>query len=373
MTKRDYYEVLGLERGASSDDVKKAYRRLAMKYHPDRNDGDASAEEKFKEASEAYEVLSNGEKRDAYDRFGHAGVDASGMGMGDGGSFSDIFGDVFGDIFGNARGGRPSRRRGADLRYNLSLELEQAVHGDTVEIRVPVLSTCDDCDGSGAAPGTSSTTCPRCHGHGQIRVSQGFFSLQQTCPQCRGAGTFIANPCRICGGGGRVERRKTLSVNIPAGVDEGDRIRLSAEGEAGPHGGTPGDLYVQVSVREHPIFSRDGMNLLCDVPISFMQAALGGEIEVPTLDGRIKLRIPAETQTHKMFRLRGKGATSVRRSGIGDLICRTIVETPVRLTDEQKSILDQFGNSLERGGGEHSPKGTSWIESVKHLFDRFKN
>ena len=373
MTKRDYYEVLGLERGASSDDVKKAYRRLAMKHHPDRNDGDASAEEKFKEASEAYEVLSNGEKRDAYDRFGHAGVDANGMGMGDGGSFSDIFGDVFGDIFGSARGGRPARRRGADLRYNLSLELEQAVHGDTVEIRVPVLSTCDDCDGSGAAPGTSSTTCPRCHGHGQIRVAQGFFSLQQTCPQCRGAGTFIANPCRTCRGGGRVERRKTLSVNVPAGVDEGDRIRLSAEGEAGPRGSTPGDLYVQVSVREHPIFSRDGMNLLCDVPISFMQSALGGDIEVPTLDGRIKLRIPAETQTHKMFRLRGKGATSVRRSGIGDLICRTIVETPVRLTDDQKSILDQFGKSLERGGGEHSPKGTSWIESVKHLFDHFKN
>jgi len=373
MAKRDYYEVLGLERGSSSDDVKKAYRRLAMKYHPDRNDGDASAEEKFKEASEAYEILSDDDKRQAYDRFGHAGVDPSGMGMGDGGSFSDIFSDVFGDIFGAARGGRRAQRRGADLRYNLSLDLEQAVHGDNVEIRVPVLSTCNDCDGSGAAPGTRPTTCPRCQGQGQIRVSQGFFSLQQTCPQCRGAGTYIANPCRTCGGGGRVERRKTLSVNIPSGVDEGDRIRLSGEGEAGPQGASPGDLYVQVSVREHPIFSRDGMNLLCDVPISFMQAALGGEIEVPTLEGRIKLRIPAETQTHKLFRLRGKGATSVRRSGTGDLICRTIVETPVRLNEEQKSLLHDFGKSLERSGSEHSPRGSSWIESVKHFFDRFKN
>ena len=371
MAKRDYYEVLGVERGASSDDVKKAYRRLAMKFHPDRNEEDASAEEKFKEASEAYEILSDGEKRQAYDRFGHAGVDAGGMGMGDGGNFSDIFSDVFGDIFG-ARGGRRASR-GADLRYNLSLDLEQAVHGDTVEIRVPVLSSCEECNGSGAAPGTSHATCPQCHGQGQIRVAQGFFSLQQTCPQCRGAGTFIPNPCRVCGGSGRVERRKTLSVNIPAGVDEGDRIRLSGEGEAGPNNSMPGDLYVQVSVREHPIFNRDGMNLLCDVPISFMQAALGGEIEVPTLGGRIKLRIPAETQTHKMFRLRGKGATSVRRSGTGDLICRTVVETPVRLTDEQKSLLHEFGKSLQESDSEHSPKGTSWIESVKHFFDRFTN
>ena len=373
MAKRDYYEVLGLERGSSSDDVKRAYRRLAMKYHPDRNDGDASAEEKFKEASEAYEILSDDEKRRAYDRFGHAGVDPSGMGMGDGGSFSDIFSDVFGDIFGAARSGRRTQRRGADLRYNLDLNLEQAVHGDTVEIRVPVLGTCDDCDGSGAAPGTSPTTCPGCHGQGQIRVAQGFFSLQQTCPQCRGTGTFIANPCRTCGGGGRVERRKALSVNIPAGVDEGDRIRLSGEGEAGPQGSTPGDLYVQVSVREHPIFDRDGMNLLCDVPISFMQAALGGEVEVPTLDGRIKLRIPAGTQTHRMFRLRGKGATSVRRSGTGDLICRTVVETPVRLTEEQKSLLHQFGKSMDRSDDEHSPKGASWLESVKGFVDRLIN
>ena len=284
MAKRDYYEILGLNRDASDDDVKKAYRRLAMKLHPDRNPDSVEAEEKFKEASEAYEVLSDREKRGAYDQFGHAGVDPSVGGMGGAGfngSFSDIFGDVFGDIFGGGRSGRSARSRGADLRYALTLDLEQAVQGDTVEISVPVLATCEECRGSGSAPGTQPSTCPECSGAGQIRVAQGFFSLQQTCPRCRGAGQVITDPCRRCGGRGRVEDRKTLSVRIPPGVDTGDRIRLAGEGEAG-RGGEAGDLYVQVEVREHPIFERDGRHLFCEVPLSFADAALGGELEVPT-------------------------------------------------------------------------------------------
>ena len=371
MAKRDYYEVLGLARGAAADDVKKAYRRLAMKHHPDRNPGDAAAEEKFKEASEAYEVLSDADKREAYDRFGHAGVAANaGAGGFNGGSFTDIFGDVFGDIFGGA-GERRQRsvRRGADLRYGLQLDLEQAVGGDTVEIHIPKLDACDDCDGSGARPGTSPATCPECQGRGQIRVAQGFFSLQQTCPRCRGAGKVIEDPCRQCAGAGRVERRKTLSVRVPAGVDDGDRIRLSGEGEAGFNGGPPGDLYVQIAVRDHPVFERDGMNLFCDVPISFVEAALGGELEVPTLTGRVKLRIPPETQTNKVFRLRNRGAPSARRSGTGDLLCRVVVETPVHLTEEQKDKLRNFGQALEGGEGKHTPKGATWFRSVKDFFD----
>jgi molecular chaperone DnaJ len=287
MAKRDYYEVLGLSRGVEDADIKKAYRRLAMKNHPDRNPDDPDAEERFKEAKEAYEVLSDGEKRQAYDQFGHAGVDASMGGMGgDGSSFSDIFSDVFGDIFsGGGRGGRSSVQRGSDLRYGLELTLNQAVNGDNVEINVPVLAACEPCDGSGAKPGTSASTCPDCGGAGQVRVAQGFFSLQQTCPRCRGAGQIISDPCDQCGGSGRREKRKTLSVRIPAGVDNGDRIRLSGEGEAGFHGGPPGDLYVQVEVQEHPIFVREGRDLYCEMPISFVDAALGGELEVPTLDG----------------------------------------------------------------------------------------
>ena len=371
MTKRDYYEVLGLERASSGADIKTAYRRMAMKFHPDRNSGEDDSEEKFKEATEAYEVLSSGEKREAYDRFGHAGVDPNMSGGFASGSFSDIFSDVFGDIFGGAGGrGRSSVQRGADLRYNLHLELEQAVGGDSIEIRVPVLTRCDDCDGTGAAPGTRPATCPDCHGQGQIRVAQGFFSLQQTCPRCRGVGQIIVDPCHKCGGGGRVERRKTLSVKVPAGVDTGDRIRLAGEGEAGFSGGPSGDLYVQIEVAEHAIFKRDGNNLYCEVPISFVEAALGGEIEVPTLDGRLKLKIPAETQTGKLFRLRGKGAPSVRGGGIGDLLCRAVLETPVRLTDEQKALLAQLQDSLKAGGSKHSPKESTWFKSVKDFFDR---
>ena len=373
MAKRDYYEVLGLNREASEDEIKKAYRRLAMKHHPDRNPDDLSSEEKFKEASEAYEILANGEKREAYDRFGHAGVDAAGgVGGGFDGSFSDIFSDVFGDIFGGARPGRSGVQRGADLRYSLDLQLEQAVSGDSVEVGIPVLAACEDCDGSGAKPGTSPTTCPDCGGSGQIRVAQGFFSLQQTCPRCRGAGKVITDPCRTCGGGGRVEKRKTLSVKIPAGVDTGDRIRLAGEGEAGLHGGPPGDLYVQIEVREHPIFQREGKHLYCDAPISFVDATLGGELEVPTLDGRVKLKIPPETQTGKMFRLRGKGVAPVRGGSVGDLLCRVLVETPVKLDDAQKELLREFKKSLESGGSKHSPKESRWFKGVKNFFDSLK-
>ncbi|MEZ5559679.1 MAG: molecular chaperone DnaJ [Pseudomonadales bacterium] len=370
MAKRDYYEVLGIDRDAQEADIKKAYRRLAMKYHPDRNSGDGDAEERFKEVSEAYEVLTDADKRAAYDRFGHAGVEgAAGMGAGfAGSSFSDIFSDVFGDIFGGG-GGRSSVQRGADLRYALELDLERAVRGDTVEIKVPVLSACEVCDGSGSKPGTSPSTCPDCRGAGQIRVAQGFFSLQQTCPRCRGSGQVITDPCAGCGGRGRVEKRKTLSVRIPAGVDTGDRIRLAGEGEAGFNGGPPGDLYVQIEVREHPIFVREGKNLFCEVPINFVDAALGGELEVPTLDGRVKLKIPAETQTGKVFRLRGKGVTPVRGGSVGDLLCRVTVETPVKLSDKQKQLLKEFRASLNEGGETHSPKGESWFKGVKDFFE----
>ena len=369
MDKRDYYEVLGVDRGASSEDLKKAYRRLAMKFHPDRQSTDPKAEEKFKEASEAYEILNDEEKRAAYDRFGHAGVDPSqGGASGFEGSFSDIFGDVFGDIFGGSRGRSDGVSRGSDLRYNLNLTLEQAVGGDTIEIKIPVMTACADCDGTGCAPGSSPTTCQDCNGTGQIRVSQGFFSLQQTCPRCRGQGRIITDPCRSCGGSGRVEKSKTLSVKVPAGVDNGDRIRLTGEGEAGLRGGPPGDLYVQVEVKDHPIFVRDGRHLYCEVPISFPDAALGGQMEVPTLDGRVNLKIPKETQTGKVFRLRGKGVTQVRGGGVGDLLCKVQIETPVELTQQQKELLEKFKESLGENE-KHSPKERSWFSGVKSFFE----
>jgi molecular chaperone DnaJ len=321
MSKRDYYEILGVQRNATEAEIKKAYRRLAMKYHPDRNTGDEEAETKFKEAKEAYEVLADAQKRAAYDQFGHAGVDpaaaAGAGGFGGGASFSDIFGDVFGDIFGGGGGARGGSRvfRGADLRYNLELSLEEAVGGTSVKIRVPTLTPCETCGGSGARKGTSPTTCPTCHGHGQVRMQQGFFSLQQTCPRCQGSGQIISDPCPTCHGEGRVQEQKTLSVKVPAGVDTGDRIRLAGEGEAGQNGGPPGDLYVQIHVREHPIFKRQDNDLYCEVPIGFARAALGGELDVPTLDGRVKLKIPPETQTGKLFRLRGKGVRPVQSPG----------------------------------------------------------
>ncbi len=372
MSQRDYYDVLGVDRGAGDAEIKKAYRRLAMKYHPDRNSDDPDADDKFKEATQAYEILSNSEKRSAYDQYGHAGVDPqAGMGGFQNGNFSDVFSDVFGDIFAGGRGGggRSSVRQGADLRYGMELDLEQAVNGDEIEIKVPVLSACGTCDGSGAKEGTSASTCPDCQGAGQVRVSQGFFSLQQTCPRCRGAGQVITDPCTSCAGRGRVEKMKTLSVKIPAGVDTGDRIRLSGEGEAGMNGGPSGDLYVQIEVRHHPIFERDGKNLYCDVPISFADAALGGEIEVPTLDGRVSLKVPSETQTGKLFRLRGKGVKPVRGGAVGDLLCRVAVETPVKLSDHQKDLLQQFKASLNEGGKKHSPKEASWFDGVKSFFD----
>jgi molecular chaperone DnaJ len=379
MSKQDYYEALGVPRNASEADIKKAYRRLAMKYHPDRNPGDKQAEENFKQAKEAYEVLTDARKRAAYDQFGHAGVDpnagmgAGGAGFGAGASFSDIFGEVFGDIFGGGgreRGGRVYR--GADLRYNLELTLEEAVNGTSVKIRVPSHVACKTCGGSGAKKGTSPTTCSTCGGHGQVRMQQGFFSLQQTCPRCRGSGTIISDPCGTCHGEGRVEEQKTLSVKIPPGVDNGDRIRLAGEGEAGQMGGPPGDLYVQVAVKEHPLFVRDGADLYCEVPIDIATAALGGELDVPTLDGRVKLKIPAETQTGKLFRMRGKGVRSVRGGQTGDLMCKVTVETPVNLTAKQKDSLREFAESLKNNGDKHSPRTSSWLDGVKKFFDEMK-
>jgi len=374
MAKRDYYEILGVSKDVSAADLKKAYRRVAMKYHPDRNPDDKTAEDKFKEASEAYEVLSDTQKRAAYDQFGHAGVDpSSGMGGGAGGfgNFSDIFGDVFGDIFGGGRGrGRGGATRGSDLRYNLDLTLEDAVRGTTVQIRVPTLTTCDVCDGSGAKKGTSAKTCTTCAGMGQVRMTQGFFSVQQTCPTCRGRGTVIADPCGACQGQGRKEETKTLSVKVPPGVDTGDRIRLSGEGEAGLEGGPPGDLFVQVNVLPHEIFQRDGTDLYCEVPVDFVDAALGGELEVPTLDGRVKLKVPAETQTGKLFRLRGKGVTPVRGGSPGDLMCRVVVETPVNLGNKQKELLRQFQATMKNG--KNSPRQSSWFDGMKNFFGDMK-
>lgn len=370
MAKRDYYEVLGVAKDVDAADLKKAYRRVAMKFHPDRNPDDPSAEEKFKEANEAYEVLSDDQKRAAYDRYGHAGVDGqAGMGGGAGFSnFSDIFGDVFGDIFGGGGGGRRGGpTRGSDLRYTLELNLEEAVKGTTVQIKVPTLASCKTCSGSGAKAGSKPVTCTTCGGHGQVRMQQGFFSVQQTCPNCRGRGTIIADPCKSCHGQGRVEETKTLSVKVPAGVDTGDRIRLSGEGEAGESGGPSGDLYVQVSVRKHAIFQREGADLYCEVPIDFVDAALGGELEVPTLDGRVKLKVPAETQTGKLFKLRSKGVTPVRGGAQGDLLCRVVVETPVNLTNKQKEMLRDFQASMK--GGKFSPKQSSWLDGVKKFFN----
>ncbi|MFQ5610221.1 MAG: molecular chaperone DnaJ, partial [Woeseiaceae bacterium] len=314
MAKRDYYQVLGVSKTATADEIKKAYRRLAMKFHPDRNTDDSGAEEKFKEAKEAYEVLRDDEKRSAYDQFGH---DAVRGGMGGAGGFSgaegfaDIFGDVFGDIFGQgrSRGGRQAFR-GAELGFDLKLDLETAVAGDSVQIDVPTQIACEVCDGSGARKGTDPSTCTTCSGAGQVRMQQGFFSVQQTCPACRGAGTIISDPCDSCHGRGRVRKTRTLSVKVPAGVDDGDRIRLSGEGEAGRNGGPPGDLFVEIRVRPHKIFEREGSDLSCEVPVSFGAATLGGEVELPTLDGNVSLKIPAGTQSGKVFRLRGKGVTT---------------------------------------------------------------
>lgn len=373
MAKRDYYDVLGCGRDAQEAELKKAYRRLAMKYHPDRNQDNPEAENQFKEAKEAYEVLSNSNKRAAYDQFGHAGVQAgqAGAGFGAGGeSFSDLFGDVFGDIFGGGRRSRSQVFRGADLRYELELSLEQAVAGDSVNIDISTQVECKLCHGSGAQPGTTPTSCTMCAGVGQVRAQQGFFSIQQTCPTCKGTGSIIQTPCATCSGRGRVRKVKTLAVKVPAGVDSGDRIRLAQEGEAGPSGGPSGDLYVDITVKPHRIFERDGRNLSCDVPIGFAAGVLGSTVDVPTLDGQVALKIPPETQSGRVFRLRGKGVRSVRVSGVGDLFCRVQIETPVHLTDEQKHLLQQFDASIQAGGARHSPRARSWVDGVKKFFER---
>jgi molecular chaperone DnaJ len=375
MAKRDYYKVLDLPRNATEVEIKKAYRRLAMKFHPDRNPGDHEAEENFKEAKEAYEVLSDSGKRGVYDQYGHQGIEASrNASAGAGGfhgaeAFSDIFGDVFGDIFGGARrGGASQVYRGADLRYEIALDLAEAVFGRTVEIDANKLVECEVCHGSGAARGSNPATCDTCSGTGQVRISQGFFTLQQTCPHCRGSGRIVRNPCDNCLGQGRVRRSKKLSVKIPPGVDSGDRVRLGGEGEAGRNGGPAGDLYVEVQVREHPIFERDGMHLSCEVPVSIATAALGGSVEVPTLDGQVVLKIPAETQSGRVFRLREKGVKSVRGNARGDLFCRVVIETPVNLSHEQRTLLRELDESLRTDGHKHAPRQKSFLEGVKRFF-----
>lgn len=382
MSKRDYYEVLGVARTASAEDLKKAYRRLAMKFHPDRNPDDKEAEARFKEAKEAYEILSDERKRAAYDQFGHAGVDpAAGAGPGarhggPGDMFGDIFGEVFGDIFGGGGGGRRSRSnvfRGADLRYELALDLEQAVFGATTNITIPTVVPCETCNGSGARPGTSPVRCRRCDGAGQVRISQGFFSIQQTCPSCHGTGQTIEQPCTSCQGRGRRQQQKTLAVKVPAGVDEGDRIRLTGEGEMGQNGGPPGDLYVEIHVRPHAVFERQGADLYCVVPVSFATAALGGSIDVPTLDGEVTLKIPAETQPGKVLRLRGKGVKPVRGSSVGDMYCRIDVEVPVSLTAEQKKLLAAFNDALSSGGDRHRPRSRSWKDGVRRFFEKLSS
>jgi len=379
MTKRDYYEVLGVARNAPEADIKKAYRRLAMKYHPDRNPDDKTAEASFKEANEAYEVLADAQKRAAYDQFGHAGVDPSAAAgaRGAGGfygaagaaNFADIFGDVFGDIFGGGGGRRGAQaNRGSDLRYTLDLTLEEAVRGTEVRIRIPTLETCETCQGSGAKAGTQASACGTCGGHGQVRMQQGFFSIQQTCPACRGSGKVIKSPCETCHGQGRTRATKTLSVKVPAGVDEGDQIRLAGEGEAGESGGQAGDLYVQVRLKPHDLFKRDGDDLHCEMPIGFVTAALGGDVEIPTLDGRASLKIPAGTQSSKVFRLRGKGVRNVRNGHVGDLYCHATVETPVNLSKRQRELLEELDTSLREGGARHNPHTESWMDRLKSFF-----
>ena len=371
MARRDYYQVLDLARTATEVEIKKAYRRLAMKFHPDRNPTDHEAEGRFKEVKEAYEVLSDPQKRAAYDQFGHAGVDASrgaGQGFDPRDAFGDIFGEVFGDIFGGGRRNRSGVYRGADLRYELALDLEQAVFGATANVEFTTLAECGECKGSGSAQGAKPATCETCRGAGQVRMQQGFFAVQQTCPRCQGRGQVITDPCGGCRGQGRLRRQKTLAVKVPAGVDDGDRIRLTGEGEAGRNGGPAGDLYVEIRVREHKIFERDGSHLSCEVPMSFATASLGGTIEVPTLDGNATIKVPPETQSGRVFRLREKGIKPVRGGPTGDLFCRVVVETPVNLSREQKELLRSLEDSLKNDVKRHHPREDSWLDGVKRFF-----
>ncbi|MFM7532860.1 MAG: molecular chaperone DnaJ [Rubrivivax sp.] len=379
MAKRDYYEVLGVPKNASDDDIKKAYRKLAMKYHPDRNQGEEAhkAEEKFKEAKEAYEMLSDAQKRAAYDQFGHAGVDPSaGMGRGAGpegfGGFAEAFGDIFGDIFGNGggprRGGAQQVFRGNDLSYAMEITLEEAALGKDSQIRIPTWDTCDTCRGTGAKPGTSPKTCSTCNGAGAVHMRQGFFSIQQSCPACQGAGKVIPDPCMSCNGAGRIKRQKTLEVKIPAGINEGMRIRSTGNGEPGTNGGPAGDLYIEIRIKAHEIFERDGDDLHCKVPVSMTTAALGGTIEVPSLGSKAEIALPEGTQHGKTFRLRGKGIKGLRSSYPGDLYVHVTVETPVRLTDPQRKLLRELDESLRQAGDRHSPNAKSWTDKVRDLF-----
>lgn len=368
MSKKDYYEVLGINKDANADEIKKAYRKLAMKFHPDRNPDNPKAEEQFKEAKEAYETLSDDQQRASYDQYGHAATDGSRGGQGNGAGGFD-FGDIFGDIFGGAgRGGRTQAQRGADLRYNMEITLEEAARGATKQVRIPTLDECDTCHGSGAKPGTTPTTCQTCGGHGQVRMQQGFFSIQQTCPRCHGSGKSISSPCGTCSGAGRVKHHKTLEIKIPAGIGEGMRLRHSGHGEAGANGAPAGDLYVEIHIKQHSVFQRDGDDLHCEMPISFATAALGGEIEIPTLDGSARIKIPAETQSGKIFRLRGKGIKGMRTNTHGDLNCHVVIETPAKLTDRQKELLREFETISETDSARHSPRAQSWMDKVKDFF-----
>ena len=366
--KRDYYEVLGVERTAGADEIKKAYRKIALKCHPDRNPGDKQAEERFKEASEAYQVLSDAERRMQYDRFGHAAFE---QGAGFGGfdfsaaGFEDIFGDIFGDFFGGSRRGRSRSRRGEDLRYDLQISFEEAVFGAEKTIRVPRLVSCNDCKGSGSRNGAPRETCSACRGSGQLRYQQGLFSIAKTCGQCQGQGSVLRDPCRACGGSGAVQAQYTLSVRIPAGVDTGSRLKLRVEGEAGANGGPTGDLYVVLHVAEHPLFSLEGNDIICNVPIGFTQAALGADIDVPTPHGKVKLKVPAGTQSGNVFRLKGKGVPDVRGYGQGDALVRVLVETPKKLSARQRELLEEFARL---SGEEVHPLSKGFLDKVKEMF-----
>ena len=376
MAKRDFYEVLGVPKNASDDEIKKAYRKLAMKYHPDRNQGDAAkgAEEKFKEAKEAYEMLSDPQKKAAYDQYGHAGVDPNMRGPGGPGAegfagFGEAFGDIFGDIFGGQRrGGGRQVYRGADLSYAMEISLEEAASGKETQIRIPSWDDCETCKGTGAKPGTSVKTCSTCHGQGVVQMRQGFFSVQQTCPHCHGTGKIIPEPCTACSGQGKIKKQKTLEIKIPAGIDDGQRIRSSGNGEPGQNGGPSGDLYIEIRLRKHDIFEREGDDLHCQVPVSMTTAALGGEIDVPTLQGKATIDLPEGTQSGKTFRLRGKGVKGVRSSYPGDLYCHVAVETPVKLTEHQRKLLKELDESFKKGGHKHSPNDKGWFEKAKSFF-----
>ena len=371
MAKADYYELLGVDRDADAEELKRSFRKQAMKYHPDRNPGDAAAEVRFKEINEAYEVLKDDQKRAAYDQYGHAAFEQGGgrgdFGFGAGASFADVFDDLFGDIMGGGRRGNPNgAARGADLRYNLDISLEDAFGGTTTKIRVPTTMSCETCKGSGAAAGSSPITCPGCAGRGKVRATQGFFTVERTCPTCGGMGKVIEKPCRVCSGQGRVQKEKTLSVNIPAGVEDGNRIRLSGEGEAGLRGGPPGDLYIFLSVQPHALFRREGNHVHCRVPLPMTTAALGGTIEVPTLDGsRAKVQIPGGAQTGRQFRLKGKGMSVLNSTSRGDMYVQVVVETPVNLTKRQKELLEEF--AAESGETETSPESAGFFAKVKEM------